>query len=165
MFDTSTIHGAGEAIRSLVVERSVDADPMSAWRDWTSSRSLAEWWPVKETRIDLRVGGPIEMFFDPEAPPGDQGSEGCRFLSYVPGEMVSFTWNAPPHLSLRKVNTWVVITFSRRLDESTDVRLVHTGFLEGEDWNAYMSYFESAWSYVLDLQVEHHAGQRASDTR
>lgn len=156
MFDTSTIHGTGEGIRALVVERTVDTDPLAAWRDWTSSDSLTAWWPVPRTNIELRVGGPIELFFDPDAPPGAQGSEGCRFLAYVPGEMVSFTWNAPPHLALRPVNTWVVITFSDGGDGHTDVRLVHTGFLDGGDWDAYLAYFESAWSQVLDLQVAHH---------
>lgn len=156
MIDTSTIHGTGDGIRSLVVERTMDTDPMSAWRDWTSADSLTAWWPVPQTNIELRVGGPFELLFDPVAPVGSQGSEGCRFLSYVPAEMVSFTWNAPPHLALRRVNTWVVITFSDR-GARTDVRLVHTGFLEGGDWDAYLAYFEDAWRHVLDLQVDHHA--------
>lgn len=56
MIDTSTIHGTGEAIRSLVVERTVDADPLSAWHDWASSGSLTAWWPAPNTSSELRVG-------------------------------------------------------------------------------------------------------------
>ena len=98
-----------------------------------------------------------EILFNMDAEEGTRGSEGCRYLSYLPGEMISFTWNAPPHLSLRRSNTWVVITFTPRGTSDTDVRLVHTGFLEGPDWDDYMAYFESAWGYVLDLQHQHHA--------
>jgi hypothetical protein len=69
--------------------------------------------------------------------------------------MVAFTWNAPPHLALREANTWVVITFTNLNETSTAVRLVHTGFLEGPDWDAYMEYFVDAWGYVLGLLTDH----------
>ena len=88
---------------------------------------------------------------------------GC-FLAYVPGEMISFTWNAPPHLPLRSSNTWVVITFTDDGSGGTDVRLVHSGFLEGPDWDDYMAYFEDAWGRVLALQCGFHARSDA-DTR
>ena len=82
-------------------------------------------------------------------------SEGCQFLAYVPGEMVAFTWNAPPHLALRAANTWVVVTFTELGNDTTAVRLVHTGFLEGPDWDDYMSYFDDAWGHVLSLLSDH----------
>ena len=107
---------------------------------------------MPETSIDLRVGGPLELYFDPTAPEGQRGSEGCAYLGYVPGEMISFTWNAPPHLPLRSENTWVVITFTPTENDNTRVRLVHTGFLDGSDWDDYMAYFERAWASVLDLE-------------
>ena len=83
-------------------------------------------------------------------------------LSYVPGESLSFTWNAPPHLPLRSKNTWVVLTFIES-EGGTAVRLVHTGFLEGPDWDDYMSYFETAWGYVLGLLSDHWAGAKSGD--
>jgi uncharacterized protein YndB with AHSA1/START domain len=154
--DEARVAAVGPDVRSLVVERTVDAAPMTAWSDWASSDGITSWWLVPRTRIELRVGGPFEILFSADAPEGTRGSEGCHYLAYVPGEMISFTWNAPPSLSLRESHTWVVITFTPDADGRTRVRLVHTGFLEGPDWDEYMAYFRDAWSYVLDLQAAHH---------
>ena len=149
------IAATGSDIRSFSRSVVVATDPMTAWEGWTSAEGLTAWWPVPEVNIDLRIGGPLELHFDPSAPEGEQGSEGCAYLGYVPGEMVSFTWNAPPHLPLRTENTWVVITFDA-VDGGTEVRLVHTGFLTGDDWDDYMAYFERAWEAVLGLQRDHY---------
>ena len=157
--DTSTIPARGEDIRSITRTTVLDTDCASAWRDWASADALTKWWNVPATNIDLRVGGPFELLFDTNADEGLQGSEGCRYLAYVPGEMISFTWNAPPHLPLRASNTWVVITFTPTETDSTTVRLAHTGFLDGSDWDDYMAYFDAAWEQVLDLQRLHHAGR------
>ena len=157
MIDPSTIPARGPDIRSLIVERSIDADAMSVWADWASADGVTRWWPVPSAEIDLRIGGPFELHFSLDEPEGLRGSEGCRYLAYVPGEMISFTWNAPPHLPLRSSNTWVVITFTPTSARSTRVRLVHTGFLVGADWDDYMAYFERAWASVLDLEQASHA--------
>ena len=155
MIDTGSIAGTGPDIRSLVKETVVGAQAGEVWAAWTSSEGIASWWNPPETRIDLRIGGPFELLFAMDQPEGRRGSEGCQFLAYVPGEMVSFTWNAPPHLPLRESNTWVVVTFIELAPDSTVVRLVHTGFLEGSDWDDYMSYFDDAWGYVLGLLGDH----------
>lgn len=154
MIDTSSIAATGPDLRPLVKEAVVGTDPSTAWTAWTTSEELTSWWPAPATNIDLRIGGPFELLFNLDIEPGLQGSEGCVFLGYVKGEMLSFTWNAPPHLALRTKNTWVVLTFNE-VPEGTAVRLVHTGFLEGKDWDAYMEYFDDAWGYVLDRLVDH----------
>ena len=152
--DTSTIPASGADIRSITKQATVAGDPIAVWSAWTSSDQISAWWGPPASNIDLRVGGPFELLFSEDADPGTKGSEGCRYLSYVPGEMISFTWNAPPHLPLRTSNTWVVITFTG-VDAGTLVRLVHTGFLVGKDWNDYMAYFDNAWGFVLDRLVDH----------
>ena len=154
MLDTSTIAASGSDIRALAKEVEAAAPPMEVWAAWTSNEGIASWWGPPASNIDLRIGGPFELFFVPDAPAGSRGSDGCRVLAYVPGESFSFTWNAPPHLALRETNTWVVLTFIKT-DSGTRVRLVHTGFLNGPDWDDYMAYFDLAWSQVLDLLVGH----------
>jgi uncharacterized protein YndB with AHSA1/START domain len=162
MIDTSTIAGTGAGIRSLTIERLVDTDPRTAWEGWASADGIGSWWGPAASNIDLRIGGPFEILFGLDAPAGSRGSEGCVYLSYVPGEMISFTWNAPPHLPLRETNTWVVITFTPDAERSL-VRLVHTGFLTGPDWDDYMGYFSTAWERVLDRHAAHHAPEPGSD--
>ncbi len=154
MINTDAILGSGADIRTLVKEVVVNATPMDVWAAWTSEEGINAWWGPAGSNIELRVGGPFEIFFSMQAPEGQRGSEGCRFLSYVPGEMVSFTWNAPPQLKLRQSNTWVVLSFLSD-GSGTKVRLTHTGFLNGADWDEYMAYFENAWTYVLQLLADH----------
>jgi len=155
MIDTEAIAADGSDIRSLAKTTVVDDDAMSVWSAWTSSEAIASWWNPPASRIDLRIGGPFELLFATDLPEGSRGSEGCQYLAYVPGEMVAFTWNAPPHLALREAHTWVVITFTKLSGESTEVRLVHTGFLEGPDWDAYLDYFDKAWDHVLGRLAAH----------
>jgi len=152
--DTTTIAASGPHVRSLVKEADVAASPMQVWLAWTSNEGVAAWWGPPQSNIELRVGGPFEILFSLDQPEGLQGSEGCRVLSYVPEEMLSFTWNAPPHLPLRSANTWVVVTFAKT-EQGTAVRLVHTGFLDGPDWDDYIAYFDTAWGYVLGLLADH----------
>ena len=81
--------------------------PGDVWAAWASSEGIASWWNPPATRIDLRIGGPFELLFAIDQPKGRRGSEGCRYLAYVPGEVVSFTWNAPPHLArARRTPGW-----------------------------------------------------------
>jgi len=157
MIDTSTIPASGAHIRSLVKVVEIDTDPASAWADWASAEGIMAWWHPAAVDIDLRIGGPFEISFSLDPEPGLRGSEGCRYLSYIPGEMISFTWNAPPALALRSANTWVAITFSGSEDGGTTERFVHTGFLDGPDWDDYLAYFHDAWDHVLELQRAHHA--------
>ena len=161
--DTSTIAASGPDVRSLVKEVRVAAVPGDVWAAWTSTEGIASWWGPAASNIELRIGGPFEILFSLEPPEGQRGSEGCRILSYVPGESLSFTWNAPPHLPLRSTNTWVALTFSAAGPDETLVRMVHTGFLDGPDWDDYMAYFDNAWAYVLGLLHDHWDGDISGD--
>jgi uncharacterized protein YndB with AHSA1/START domain len=149
------VAASGPEIRSLTKETVVKAPCMPVWSVWTTKKGIDSWWGPPDARIELRVGGPFELLFLPDAPEGEQGSEGCRFLAYVPGEMVAFTWNATPDHPLRREHTWVVITFLELDEDTTRVRLVHTGFLEGPDWDTYMAYFDDAWDRVLKRLAAH----------
>jgi uncharacterized protein YndB with AHSA1/START domain len=128
---------------------------MEVWSAWTSREGIDSWWGPPDARIELRLGGPFEILFLEDGPEGERGSEGCRFLAYVPGEMAAFTWNARPDHPLRGEYTWVVLTFAELDDSTTAVRLVHTGFLDGPPWDSYMAYFVDAWDRVLERLAEH----------
>lgn len=110
-------------------------------------------------KIEVRQGGPFELYFRSNGTPGERGSEGCTVLSYLPGEMLSFTWNAPPeHEHARAQHTWVVI----RLDDAgaarTRVRIDHLGFAghaaaapeHAAEWKDVRQHFVEAWPRVLE---------------
>lgn len=144
--------------RAIVKQELVKAPPDVAWSCWTTSEGMAKWW-VAKSRIDLRPGGFFELYFMDDAPPGARGSEGCRVLSYLPGRMLSFTWNSPPHLpTTRHRHTWVVLELTAEGD-ATRVRLSHLGWPEqgwkDAQWQETFDYFDKAWASVLERFRKH----------
>jgi hypothetical protein len=64
--------------------------------------------------------------------------------------MLSFDWNAPPHLpEARAQRTFVVLRFEPLGERSTRIRLHHTGWGDGGEWDKAHDYFERAWGGVL----------------
>ena len=81
------------------------------WHAWTTEKGAATFFAPR-AHIELKLGGAYELLWsdDDGAPTGSQGSEGCTVLSYLPQEMLSFEWNAPPEFSAaRGVHTFVVV--------------------------------------------------------
>lgn len=139
------------------LEIQVAARPGVVFEHWTDPTELVEWFAPK-VNVELRLGGPYEMLFMPDGEPGQQGGEGCQILAWLPGELLTFSWNAPPHLpDERGQNTFVVV----RMDPGeggTWIRLTHTGFGEGGRWDEVVEYFEDAWKSVLTSLKEHLEG-------
>jgi uncharacterized protein YndB with AHSA1/START domain len=132
------------------------------WQAWTTEKGVTGFF-APEASVDLAIGGKYEMYFDPKQPKGKQGSEGCRILSFVPSEMLSFTWNAPLSIpGVRKERTWVVLTFEELTQERTRLSLVHLGWQAGPEWKKALVYFDRAWEIVLG-RLHHYLQQGPLD--
>ncbi len=135
----------------------VAAPRAEVWRRFTTSAGVATWLSPK-TKIELTVGGPWEVYFLDEQPLGSRGSELCRVLSFLPERMLSFTWNAPPHLATtRHAHTWIVVELVDS-PQGTVVTLTQLGWpvdgLEREPaWEATFQYFDRAWGKALEALV------------
>jgi len=128
----------------------VQAPRDEVWKAFTTSEG-AESFFAPRAKIELRPGGCYEVYFLLDNPPGLRGSEGCEVLAYVDREMLSFTWNAPPHFpEIRKKRTFVVIFFEDGDADGTTVRLVHGGWRTGGQWGEVFEYFDLAWESVLE---------------
>jgi len=133
----------------LVKEELIDAPVDSVWEAWTTPGGARTFFSA-DNKIELRPGGPYEIYFNHEAACGQRGSEGCRILSYLPKEMLSFEWNAPPDFGpLRNQHTQITVRFESPASGQTRVILTQTGWGVGENWDRLYDYFERAWSYVL----------------
>ncbi|MEN0020208.1 MAG: SRPBCC domain-containing protein [Planctomycetota bacterium] len=164
--DSSLFTATGEAMPEIDIEAVIATDPMTAWRGWVSPDVIDAAMGV-ETDFDLRIGGKYEYYFGADLPEGLKGSEDCQILSYVPGQMLSFSWNAPPSIpETRDLRTWVVVTFSPETSTDNDraqtrIRLQHIGFgpigNKNEAWAKTRAYFEAAWPQVLAAHREHFA--------
>jgi len=164
---------SGESLQSIEVERIISAPRERVWQAWTRQEELGAWFG-SDARFELRIGGPFEIYFAP-GPGGARGSEGCRVLSYLPGRMLSFTWNAPPDQPTRGWHTWVVVELANidSVKAVTRLRLTHTGWpkVEGDvqssdaasgkpdaaQWQETFNYFQRAWPQVMTA-LERHLG-------
>jgi uncharacterized protein YndB with AHSA1/START domain len=84
--------GAERAIDKQVV---VNATLDQAWDAWTTREGIVAFL-APDAKIEPRVGGAFEIYFDPYAPAGSKGADGMRFMALQPKKMLSFDWNAPP---------------------------------------------------------------------
>jgi len=141
---------ASASERTIVATTEVRAPVSEVWKAWTTTEGIASFF-APESKIDLRPNGAFEMYFDPKAPEGLRGGEGNEFLTVDPEKMLTFTWNAPPHLkTVRNQRTWVMIHFERIDANCTRVRLTNGGFGEGGNWDKSFEYFSKAWpDYVM----------------
>ena len=133
----------------IYAETTVEVSPSEAFDDWTTSGSIEAFFAPKAT-IDLKPGGLYELCFAPDAPKGSCGNDEGRILGLEDGKMLSFTWAMPPYMpDIRPHLTSVQIYFEPIDDETTRVRLFHTGFGTSEAWDEGHDYFEQTWPAVL----------------
>ena len=152
--DTEQIQPADKTARANVdrmirVDLVVAAPVADVWAAWTTREGIASFFG-RDARVELRVGGPYEVYFLMDAPIGNRGSEGCQVLSYVPGELLAFSWNAPPSMpAVRAERTQVVLRFEAVNGGRTRLHLTHLGWGTGDEWDAAFDYFSIAWMQVL----------------
>jgi uncharacterized protein YndB with AHSA1/START domain len=139
-------HAAERAIdKSIEVPASLD----EAWAAWTTREGIVSFF-APDAKVEARVGGPFQIYIDPGAEPGAKGADDMRFLALQPKKMLSFDWNAPPHLpEARAQRTFVVVRLEPLGDKLTRVSLHHTGWGDGGQWDQAYSYFDRAWGNVL----------------
>lgn len=150
--------GFAEKLSDRVLHKEIEvaASPQRLWQAW----STVDGWKsfiAAGGKIELEPGGAFEIYFSLDAPEGQRGAEGCTVLSFLPNEMIAFTWNAPPSIPrLRdaQVKTQVVVTFQPLSPGKTRVHLDQLGFGEGEDWEEYYKYFDKAWGHVLEAVAQ-----------
>jgi len=134
--------------RELRVETVVDAAPEEIWRAWTTSEGAQSFFAPK-ANIRLAIGGPFEIYFNPadEA----HSSKGMHILSYVPNEMLSFQWNAPPNMpQVRNAGMWVVVRIRPDGARRSHVQVTHLGWKDGAEWDLAYAHFQRGWTDLLD---------------
>ncbi|MGX1929550.1 SRPBCC family protein [Flagellimonas sp. 2504JD4-2] len=138
--------------KTIVKTITVPTNIEDVWWKWTTHEGLLTFFGP-DNKVELRLGGPFEIYFLLDNQKGLRGSEGCKIISYLPSKMLSFTWNAPPQypeIRNHEHKTWVVVSFESIEKTKTRVTLYHIGWLEGKKWDEVNDYFDSAWETVLD---------------
>lgn len=143
---------AGAALcaeRAIEKSAIVDATLDQAWDSWTTREGIVSFF-APDAKIEPRVGGAFHIYIDPLAQPGSKGADDMRYMALQPKKMLSFDWNAPPHLpAVRAQRSFVVVRFEPVGEKQTRVTLHHTGWGEGAEWDQAYAYFDKAWGGVL----------------
>ncbi|MEQ8861738.1 MAG: SRPBCC domain-containing protein [Pseudomonadales bacterium] len=138
--------------RSIVHEVIVPTDACSAWAMWATDEGFQSFFPGGpglKTHIELRPGGPFEIFIIEGAPEGSRGCDDCVILGFEEGRMFSFTWTNRPDMAVRPHKMHVVLTFEPLSEGETKVTLVSDGFGIGPEWDESYEYFIGAWGAVM----------------
>lgn len=139
--------------KSVIVPAPIE----DVWAAWTTDAGIRSWL-VEDSRIELQVGGRYEWYFysRDEAPPGLRGSEGCQVIGYQAPTMLTFTWSAPPRLSVARAQRTVCLLRLREAGhDQTQVELTELGWGDGGEWDIAHDYFDVAWGRVLNELVSH----------
>lgn len=133
-----------------VTKQVVVAAPIDAvWQAWTTQAGI-ESFLAPEAVIEARVGGAFHVHFDPYGEPGLKGADDMRFMALQAPTMLSFDWNAPPHLAqARQQRTFIVVRLKDLDGKSTQVNLTHIGWGDGGEWDLTYTYFDRAWGNIL----------------
>jgi len=135
--------------RVLHKEVVVQATLKQVWEAWTTTAGVNSFFSPN-AHVELRPGGPFEIYFIEEAPYGSRGSEGCKILAFLPMKMLSFDWNAPPQFpEIRRKRTQVIIFFDEIEPGKVKVDFSEYGWGKGEEWDKVYAYFDKAWDMVL----------------
>ena len=135
--------------RAIFKEVVVEAPVAAAWQAWATREGIESFF-APEAVVEARPGGAYSIHFNPYAPAGSRGADDMRVLAVQENRMISFTWNAPPHLpEVRGQRTLVVVRTLPEADGQTRVRLAHVGWGDGGQWDETFAYFDAAWPRVL----------------
>ncbi|HZY46250.1 MAG TPA: SRPBCC domain-containing protein [Candidatus Bathyarchaeia archaeon] len=135
--------------QKLLRKETISSTPLAeVWSVWTTKEGVISFLAPK-ANITLEDQGAYEIFFDPDAPLGFKGTEGCKVLGVNQMKILSVEWRAPPQFpNARRLKTRVDIYFER-VEAVTRVRVEHSGWQEGEEWDESYEFFDRAWD--LDL--------------
>jgi uncharacterized protein YndB with AHSA1/START domain len=159
-----TVKITDEAVRSFDMTIDIAADPETVWKALTDAGELVRWFPF-EARVEPGEGG--TMFWGW----GESWDwrhridawEPSRHLRLVDDRYVPFDVHGQPIADgrVRPARVAIEITLEAR-GGSTRLRLVHSGFERGKDWDDEFEGISTGWQSELrnlKYYLERHSGR------
>lgn len=139
------------AEKALSLKVTVPAPIGEVWKAWTTPEGIRSFF-APGSKIDYRTGGDYEIWFNPFAPNGMKGTDGMQILAMQEPRMLTFTWIAPLTMpAMRKQVTYVTIRLRAVDAKTTELALLHGGWGEGPEWDAYYASSEKTWKSTLQV--------------
>jgi len=122
--------------------------------NYFAENDLLTKWLTNKADVEMKEGGKYELFWSPEDPdPTNNSTYGCKVLAVERPFYFSIEWvgNAEQKNFMNNVRplTNVTVLFSQVDNNKTKVILIHTGWRQGENWEAARQYFIKAWAGAL----------------
>jgi uncharacterized protein YndB with AHSA1/START domain len=139
--------------RAIDLDIEVPGTPEEVWEAVASGPGITAWFvPAK---VDGRVGGTVELDFGP-----GYGTETARITTWEPPRrfVAEVTGEGRPDFAAE----WLV---EARDGGTCVVRLINSGFGDGDEWDAQYDATEAGWRlflYNLRLYLTHFPGQRCT---
>lgn len=138
-------------LEPVVIEIEVGAPVDRVWRAWTEPNDLTAWLSVR-ANIRLEVGGPYELFWEPDYPERNS-TLGCKITAMCLNESLAITWKGPSLYADLMNNdpppTSVMVMLCAAGPDRTLVRLDHIGWGDGPRWAEARAWHERAWRDAL----------------
>jgi len=129
--------------KALIFEVSIPATPPAVWQAFATSDGLSTWL-TPGAIVDLRKGGEWTAHF----PGGKTG--GGTILSFVPEQEMTLSAMAPEQFpAVRAERTTARFQFIAN-GKNTTVRLVQTGWKNGEEWDQAYNYLAQGNAQMLE---------------
>jgi uncharacterized protein YndB with AHSA1/START domain len=130
----------GEETRTIEQRIELPARPDEVWQALTDARELMRWFPI-EARVTPGVGGSIFYKW------GDYYSDSSEIEVWEPPSHLRTTFGAPvdEQGKPKPLRTWVDYHIEARPGGGTTLRLVHTGFGSGGDWDGMYDGVRCGW--------------------
>jgi uncharacterized protein YndB with AHSA1/START domain len=123
--------------RTVEKELFIAAAPERVYHAFTNKDELEKWF-VTRAEIDPRPGGTFNLWWKDEHVPG-------QIVKLDPPRQMIFTWDDGPESGV----TTCTIDFIPESD-GTLLRLTHTGFGEGDNWDNLYNGVNGGWTSELD---------------
>jgi uncharacterized protein YndB with AHSA1/START domain len=153
----------GEESRTLDIELDLEASPEDVWRALTEAEELVRWFPLQADSIP-GVGGKISFGWD-----GEWESD-LEIEVWEPQKHLRTTWPWTEEDQRGDEVSQVVVDYyiEVRSGGGTRLRLVHSGFPVGPEWDDIFDGTRRGWSYELRSlkhYLENHPGKNRRTAR
>lgn len=108
-------------------------------------------WLCHDAIVNPVVGGAYELFWDLEDR-AHNSTIGCK-MTACNSDYIAFDWKGPIDYEAfmnKSPLTHVVVIFLEK-DGDTEVALLHSGWGQGQEWEAAKAYFKKAWQGAFNI--------------
>lgn len=140
------------AAEPQVTEGFINAAPAEVWRIFTTAEGY-ERAGVAHAEVDLRIGGTIQVHYDPEGRLGDADTLVNEILAYEPERMLALRIEQVPTDFAHRdalAGTWTVIYLNPAGEGMTQVRIVGLGYTDQPQSQALRKFFSERHRATLD---------------